>query len=104
MEEILNAHGAVAICIILTAHLLFKVVEFLWSIKEKRDQLSEATVSELVKTVQRLDATLHEIKGQLSDLPKFKKDMNRCWAAVKEIAGDKWPAIRRVVMDEEISP
>lgn len=89
-----------ALCVIGTLHVLFKLGEFVWKIQEKKEQLSDKTILDLTASVQRLDQTMHGIQRELHDIPKFKKELNRCFEAVKILAGPRWPDIRKSIMEE----
>lgn len=82
--------------------------EFLWKLKEKKDSASESAIEELTKVVrestlatQALDTKIQTLEHTLSELPKLKLDMKRFFIAVKTVAGEQWPEIRREMMEEE---
>lgn len=104
MEEILNAHGLQAVCVILSLHLFAKVGEFLWDIIKKKSEISDETVKRLTVSVQHLDNTMKEIKKDLAEIPKFKQDLRRLFTAVKLMAGEDWKDIRKAIMEDDISP
>lgn len=92
---------------ILTISVLVKVGEFLWKLREKKEALSESSVGKLTEAVEQntfatkhLDLRLSSLEKSLSELPKFKTDIRRFYIAVKALAGDKWPEIRKAIMEE----
>lgn len=101
--KVLADNGVVGICVILTAHLLVKVGEFLWRFKEKKDSLSESAVKDLTKAVDALTLRLSAIEPVLSELPKIKKDLRRFYAAVKALSGEKWPDIRKEILEDDLT-
>lgn len=98
-----------SLVIILSLHFLVKVGEFLWKLFEKKNELSEKSVQKLTSAlhvntsaIEKLETRiLHAEKG-LADMPKFKSDLRKLFAAVKFIAGDEWIKIRQEVMSDEI--
>lgn len=100
----------ISICVILSLQLVFKVGEFLWKLREKKDSASEAAIRELTEVVkhnilatEHLEQRLNELKNTLSEIPKFKSDMRRLFSAIKIVSGDKWSQIRKEIMEEESS-
>lgn len=116
MEALLDTKNGVAsllasICALLAFHLLFKVGEFLWEILKKKNEVSEQTFEKLTAALQVNTRAVHELKTQihgierdLSEIPKLKLDLKRLFSAVKTISGDKWPSIRREIMEEVAEP
>jgi len=105
MEEMFSLkYGIAGICVMLTIMVLLKVGEFLWSLREKKDTLSETSIKNLTEAVKHLDARLEGFERSIADLPKFKMDMRRFYAAIKAIAGpDKWPGIREEIMKDDFN-
>lgn len=103
-------YGIGGICVLLTLHVFLKVGEFLWALREKKEIISEATIKELTQAVrantqatQHLEHRLGALEKMSGDLPKFRLDIRRFYAAIKEIAGDKWPRIRDEIMKDEFT-
>lgn len=90
----------VSVCILLTAQLLWKVGEFLWKMKEKKDQLSEESVHHLTKAVESNTKAIEELGDKVAKIPKYEVDLKRLFSAVKLVAGERWPKIRKEIMDE----
>jgi TRAP-type uncharacterized transport system substrate-binding protein len=72
----------------------------LWSIKANKDKVSEESIRELAKSTERNTKQIEELVKALSELPKLKLDMRRAFIAIREIAGDEWPAIRKEIMED----
>jgi hypothetical protein len=108
MEDLFSLkYGIGGICVLLTLMVLVRVAEFVYSLHEKRESLSENAITELTKAVQEntfavkmLDARIATVETSMSELPKLKNDLRRSFCAVKEIAGDDWPRIRDVIMKD----
>lgn len=111
MEKLFSLeYGVGGMCVLLTLMVLLKVAEFLWNLREKKESMSEAAIKNLTQAVeantkatQHLDGRLQFLEKSLSELPKFKTDIRRFYAAIKEVAGDKWPRIRDEIMKDEFS-
>lgn len=111
MEKMLSLeYGVGGACVLLTLMVLLKVGEFLWKLKEKKDSLSEAAIRDLTAAVEsstaatkHLDSRLQHLEKAIAEIPKFKTDIRRFYAAIKEVAGDKWPSIRDEIMKDEFS-
>ncbi len=115
MEKLLDLKDGVAgllvsICVLLSLQLVFRTGMFLWALREKKESASENAIKELTAVVrlntvatEHLDARLGEIENTLSELPKFKLDMRRMFTAIKLIAGEKWPQIRKEIEEENRS-
>lgn len=100
-------YGIGGACVLLTLTILMKVGEFLWKLKEQKDHLSEATMQSLIRAVQEntgamqlLEHRLRTLEANMSEVPKLKTDLRRFYAAVKEIAGERWPAIRDEIVKD----
>lgn len=102
MENIFSLqYGVAGVCVLLTIMVLLEVGKFLWSIQQKKESVSEATLTqlaansrELTLALRLLESRLKSMEQLLGDLPKMKTDLQRFYTAMKEIAGEKWPAIR----------
>lgn len=99
-----------SIVVILAAQLLFRVIEFLWGFYKKKDELSEKSIEKLTaamntntEAVKGLETRIKDVEQHISAMPKFKQDQRRLFTAVKIMAGDEWPAIRKVIMDDDVS-
>lgn len=96
------------IAVVLCLHLILKVGEFVFDILKKKNEISEQSVSNLTtalgvatKAVDKLECRIAEVEKDLSEIPKFKLDLRRLFSAVKFVAGDEWPKVRKHIMDED---
>jgi Tfp pilus assembly protein PilO len=88
-------YGVAGVCVLLTIMVVFQAFKFVWALREKKDNLSEKTIKELVIAVQKLEQTV-------ADLPKFRTDIRRFYAAIKHVSGDRWPTIRDEIMKDDL--
>lgn len=96
MEKLFSLeYGVAGVCVLLTIMILVKVGEFLWSLRVKKDSVSDQAIKDLTAAVEKLEHTV-------ADLPKFKTDIRRFYAAIKHVSGDKWPTIRDEIMKDDL--
>lgn len=97
----------VALCVLLTFNVLGKVAFFLWNLKLTKDKASDESIKKLTEamainsaSVEKNTAQIEHLEKALAEIPKLKLDLRRAFAAIKEVAGDHWPKIRREIMDD----
>lgn len=108
MEKLFSLeYGIGGVCVLLTLMVLLRVAEFVWKMVERKGKISEETLETLVRAVREStvamkfqDQRLKSIEDAVSELPKIKTDLRRFYAAMKEIAGDQWPAIRDEILKD----
>lgn len=102
MEDLFSLkYGIAGVCILLTLQSLMKMAEFLWGLREKKDSVSEAAIKELTLAMEANTKEIHLLKTAVGELPKFKKDVRRFYTAIKTLAGDEWPDIRKELLEDE---
>lgn len=109
MEKLLTLeYGIAGLCVLVTLSILVKVGEFLWVHKKEKDVLSNVEIKKLTSAVEantaassHLENRLKNLEEKYSDLPKFKEDMRRFYAAIKVMAGEEWPTIRDEIIKEK---
>lgn len=96
-----------SIAVILSLHLVMRVGSFLWGLKVEKDRLSEQTVKDLVKSVGENTTAVDDLRlevkrfeAAVAEIPKLKLDLRRLYAALKIIAGEEWPNIRKEIMQD----
>lgn len=114
MEELLYSQKSVpvilaSICVMITLHLLVKLGEFVWDLAKKKSELSEKSIEKLTaamdtntRAVETLNLRISEVEKDLGEVNKLKQDLRRFYSAIKILAGDKWAAIRKEIMEEEL--
>lgn len=103
MEKLLDSslgYGVGGICVLLTLNILVKVAQFLIEHQKRKAQVTEATVRELVEAVKKLEFRMIELNVSFDQMTKLKTDMVRSFTALKNLAGDRWPAIREEIMKD----
>ncbi len=103
-------YGVGGICVLITIQILVKAGEILWNVKKEKDAISKSEVQKLTGAVvdltaatTHLDCRLEKIEISVSEFPKFKTDQRRFYAAIKELAGDKWPQIRDEILKDDFT-
>lgn len=108
MEKLFSLeYGIGGICVLLTVMILLKVAEFLLAASQKKETLTEKAVTELTQAVREntravefLEIRMKGLETGLSEFPKIKTDLRRFYAALKEIAGERWPTVRDEIMKD----
>lgn len=95
-----NANLLASIVVVLALRLIFIVIEFIWNAFKKKAEVSEQTLKQLAESLQRLETELKVTRADLGDVHKLKLDLRRYFLAVKTIAGEKWPEIRKSIEEE----
>lgn len=97
-----------AIIVMLGVHLFTSTGRFLWSLKEKKDALSEQTVKDFSLSLdhytvvaEKLDDRIRKLEASIDEFSKHKGDLKRLFLAVKLLAGESWPTIRKEILEEE---
>lgn len=100
-------YGVGGLCVLITLGILVKVAEILLRVREKKESFSDSSLAELTKALQAnttamqfFDLRLKAIEVSTSEMPKLKTDIRRFYSAMKEIAGERWPAIRDEIMKD----
>lgn len=71
-----------SIVVLLCAYLIKGVIEFVWKVRAKEDAVKDQTMKDI-----------------LSGLKETNHSINNAFAAIKFLAGDKWPEIRAAIKD-----
>jgi Na+/phosphate symporter len=112
MDQLLEAKSIPALLVVMTIfmalHLIKGLAEFMWKLKRDGDSASETSIKNLTEamsknttTMEHLDNRLKGIETLVTSLPKMKADLRRLFSAVKTVAGENWPEIRKEIMYDE---
>ncbi len=113
MEKLIEGeHGLTVLLaglvIVLCLHLIAKIGHFIWEFNQKKHQLTEETIKSLTtmiasntSAIHSLEERLRHIEKQLESLDKFKIDIRGLIEAIKYLSGDKWPDIRRIIIEDK---
>lgn len=96
-------YGIAGICVLLTLHILVRVAIFAFEMQKKKQSASEKAVEDLTAAVLASTKTIEHLQASIAELPKIKTDIRRFYIAVKFIAGDDWPKIRKEIMEEDLT-
>lgn len=103
-------YGVAGICVMLTVLVLVQAAKFVLSVKAEKDKISQKSLEELIDAVDSLTIAMNILKVRIDEaekslglLPKFNTDVRRFYAAIKALAGDKWPAIRNEILEDDFT-
>lgn len=94
-------YGVAGLCILITIYILVRVGEFVWGLKEKKETATEATIQKLIATIEHLDKRIGSMEAGFAEVAKLKKDLTRCFAALRLGMGDKWNDIRKQIIEDD---
>ncbi len=80
--------------------VLFMALRLLWDILKSKNKEQVDAVKYNTQSVQELTCAIDKMKDQLAEIPKLKTDMKRSFTAHKIIAGEKWPVVRKEMMED----
>lgn len=110
MEAVFQRYGIAGVCILLTLMLFAHVGEFLWKIQQKKSTATDEAIEQLTTAVEEntcahksLQNRIIHLESTIAELPKFKTDVRRFYAAIKELSGDEWPRIRDEILKDEFT-
>lgn len=115
MVELLGSQTSIAgflavIVLLLCTQLVVRVGTFAWDLLKKKSELSEKSLDRLGQTIERnteavskLERRIEGIERDIASLPKFELDVRRAFRALKLLAGDRWSAITKDIMEEGFS-
>lgn len=113
MDAVLSKdHGTTVLLagliIVLCFHLLLGIGKFIYQIFHKKSESADRSVENLTIALRTTTDGLNEIRTRmtvlerdLNEVLKFRQDFRRLFAAVKMLADDKWPEIRKKIIDED---
>ncbi len=113
MEKLVeDGHGVTVLLaglvIILSLHLITKIGHFIWEFNQEKHQLTEKSIDNLTQMLASNTSAIHSLEEKLSKvhheieaLNRFKIDIRLLIDAVKHLAGDKWPEIRKIIIEDK---
>jgi hypothetical protein len=112
MEHLLNTESIPALlgsmCVIGTLMVLMNVGKFVFGLVKEKNQVSEKSIDALANSLranttaaEKLEIRLSALEKELHEFPKFKKDLRRAFEALKNLSGEKWPEIRKIIMEDD---
>ncbi len=114
MESLLDSqHGVsyilTSIAVLLCLHLFKGVGEFLFELFKKKAEDTGKEISEIslaltqnTQAVRELRIQIGILERELSEVHKFKTDTQRVFAAIKFMAGKRWPIVRKAMEEDHI--
>jgi hypothetical protein len=97
-----------ALLIIAVVYVLFKVSSFAYGLAKENYSKADKDNAGLkllleknITAVTKLETQITEVEKRLEDVKKLKKDLRRYYKAIKHLAGDSWPEISKMILEEE---
>jgi hypothetical protein len=123
MAEILGSeHGLSAllagVIVLLALNLITRIGEFVFKMLQKKSQTTDEQIARIARlmddhtmknsmaltqntdAVRELRVQISVLQQELGDVKKFKSDSDMLLSAVKILAGQKWPRVRKAIEDD----
>jgi hypothetical protein len=112
MTELLGSEHSftvifVGIIVLLALNLIMRIGEFVFKLIEKKSHGTDTQIKEITMALtQNTDAVrevrvhLSVIQQELLEVKKFKSDSDMLFTAIKVIAGEKWPEVRKAIQED----
>src|ERR1044072_2299250 len=116
MDSVIDGqHGATTLIaglvIVLALQVILKVGEFIFKSVEKKEDLKETTMQNLkvsidnlctqlatnIEATHRLEERMRAVEGGVSEVANMKTNVRKAFSALKFLAGDEWPQIKKEV-------
>lgn len=106
MEHLLDSQQSLSnlfagLIIMVCLHFLLKIGELLFNVYKTRTAVTEKTLQTNSTALTKLESRLERMETNLDDVLKMRKDFNRIFSGIRALAGDRWPAIRKEIMQNE---
>lgn len=89
-------------------YMVFKVFTFVYEIIKEKQKDAEKDTTNLedllaknITVVRQLESDIKMVQDTLAQIPKLQKDLRRYYTAIKYLAGNDWPTISKVIVEEE---
>lgn len=115
MDKLLNTDQnllsvLMGIVLMMSLNFLLNLGKVAWDFIRKKNEVSESNVKDLIKSmdsntraVEKLEHKMVGVERNLSELPKLKEDLRRLFSAIKVVAGEDWPDIRKEIMEDGLT-
>jgi len=98
----------VGIFILLALKSVIELGKFTYNIFKTKADVSEKTVRQLslsldmnTKSLDKMSEKMIQFETKLAKMAKMELDLRRTFFALKEVAGDKWPDIKKKILDDQ---
>lgn len=122
MESLIDSqHGPTVLIaclvIVLALHFFLKLGQFAFKVFEKKEELKETTINNLrnsidnlttaiatnIEATHRLEERMRSVEGGVSEFTKVKTNVRQAFAALKFLAGDDWPRIKKEIIEDQLT-
>lgn len=85
--------------VILALHLLLSIGKLAFEVVRKKGEISERAMD----GVSRLETRMMAVERDLNEVLKLRHDFRKLFSAIKVIAGDKWPDIKKQIKEDDLN-
>lgn len=106
MDHLLDSQQSISnlfagLIIALCLHFLLKICDLFFTAYKTRNAVTEKSLQENSVILIKLETRFKTLEHELSDVLKMRKDFNRIFRGIRALSGDRWPAIRKEIMQDE---
>lgn len=94
--------------IVFSLHLVAKLAHWIWDYNNNKHDVTEEAIDNLTKAlatnlsaIHSLEERMRSTENQFQEFNKFKIDLRLLIQAIKELAGDRWQDIRKIIMEDK---
>ncbi len=108
MDALLDSqHGLTTLLagliVILTLHVFLIIAKFIFELARKKTEDYTNALKTTSDSIQKMESRIMTVERDLNEVLKFRQDFRRLFTAIKVLAGDKWPEVRKKIMEDDLS-
>lgn len=99
-----------SIAVVLALHLFVQLGKFVFELMKSKSRATDEQLLDLSSALQQntgaigqLSTDFRRLERELGEIGKYRMDTQKLFSAVKIVAGDRWPEIRKA-MEDDIFP
>ena len=101
--ELLSLKNSLAgIMLIMVLNILLVIAKAVWDFMKRKVDTSENTTKQNTDAIIALTASVQALQKEIAVIPKVQTDLKRSFLALKKLAGDNWPEIKKEFEDEHL--
>lgn len=113
MEKLIDeGHGTTVLIagliIVLSLHLIAKLAHFIWEFNNSKHEVTEDSIKNLssalasnISAIHSLEERMRGFEKNIEEFHKFKVDLRLLIHAIKELSGDRWVEIRKIIIEDK---
>lgn len=99
MEHLEQLPAITSLTVLVGLHLVWQVAKFWLGEFKKKSEASDKAL----EGFGTLNVRLMAIERDMNEMLKMRQDFRRIFTALKTLAGDKWPDVRKAVLEDDLS-